>query len=111
MIEKLAALIAVKLWEMFGPKIVELVNAAGQQLLDKIMAMLPVLLAAFGKQLADKLPDLSLPGLPILAEDIRQTASGLLPEDIDLPIVSDFGEKVLGFDLTDVLQGLLKGKK
>jgi hypothetical protein len=108
MIEKLAALIAVKLWEMFGPKIVELVNQAGQQLLDKIMAMLPVLLAAFGKQVADKLPDLTLPGLPILAEDIRHTASGLLPADIDIPIVSDLGEKVLGFDLTDMLHDLLK---
>jgi hypothetical protein len=111
MIEKLAALIAAQLWKLFGPKIVELVNQAGQQLLDKIMAMLPVLLAAFGKQLADKLPDLSLPGLPILAEDIRQTASGLLPYDVDIPVVSDFGEKVLGFDLTDTIHDLLRGKE
>jgi hypothetical protein len=94
-----------KLIERLTPIIIKLLTAMGEKLLEKIAALLPVVLAAFGKQLADKLPNLDLPSLPQLTEQIRADASAMLSADVDIPYISDLGEKLFGFDLTDLLTG------
>jgi hypothetical protein len=105
-VNHLVNLIVGKLIERLTPLLLDALTKLGQQLLEKIVALLPVIVAASTKaiteQLASKLP---LPNLPELAEKIRADASAVLPDDVDLPFISDWGEKVLGIDLSDLITG------
>jgi hypothetical protein len=51
------------------------------------------------------IPDIHLPGLDEITTDIHNGVNALLPDDIDIPFLSDAFEKATGFDLTDVLTG------
>jgi hypothetical protein len=105
-------LIVAKLLEKLAPQIAEMLAGLGKQLLEKIVALLPVIVAAGTKALGEQLRA-ALPGLPLvsavalpdLVEKIRSDASDVLPDDVDIPIISDLGERLLGFDLTDLLTG------
>lgn len=71
---------------------------------EKIMAILPVIIAAAAKVVVDQIfsrfPSLEdIPGvdMPLVAEQIRETVNQL--PDIDIPIVSEV------FDLSEWLKG------
>lgn len=83
--------IAVKIAEKLIPIVAE-----------KLMALLPLIAAAVAKAVADqvlsRIPDidLDLPGLPELADTVRNDLNRL--PDVDIPVLSDI------FDLTEWLK-------
>jgi hypothetical protein len=88
--------------------LLKIVDRLAEFLLPKLAAVIPAAFAAGVKLLEDHLPDVKLPGLPEITEAIRTGINGLLPEDVDIPILSDAFEKITGLDLTDILTGRQK---
>jgi len=74
-------------------------------LLPKLAAVIPAAVAAGIKGLGDLIPGIQMPGLHDITETIRTDVNHLLPEDIDIPFLSDAFEKVTGVDLTDLITG------
>lgn len=85
--------------------LLKIVDRLAAFLLPKLAAVIPAAFAAGVKLLEDHLPDIKLPGLPEVTEVIRSGVNALLPEDIDIPILSDAFESITGIDLTDILTG------
>ena len=83
----------------------EVVDRLGQLLVPKLAAIIPAAVGAGLKGLGDLIDGIDLPGLPEITESIRGTVNDMLPEDIDIPILSDALQRATGFDLTDFLGG------
>src|SRR4051812_46180709 len=81
----------------------ELVDRLAPLLLAKLAAIIPAAVGAGIKGLGDIIPNITVPALHEITEDIRGKVNDLLPADIDIPILSDAFEGVTGFDLTDWL--------
>lgn len=91
------------------PKLLEFAQLQADKyfpiLMEKLLALLPVVAASAGKAVADqiveslnKMPDIDIPGVSDifdLTETVRQGVNGAIP-DIDIPILSDI------FDLTEL---------
>jgi hypothetical protein len=102
-------IISILIKLLSDPKVQDLlfrvVDRLAEILLPKLASVIPAAVAAGIKGLGGLIPDIHLPGLDDITETIRKDVNGLLPDDIDIPILSDAFEKVTGFDLTDVLTG------
>jgi hypothetical protein len=85
--------------------LLKVVDRLAEVLLPKLAAVVPAAVAAGIKGLGDLIPDIHLPGLDEITTDIHNGVNALLPDDIDIPFLSDAFEKATGFDLTDVLTG------
>lgn len=83
----------------------EVVDRISATLLPKLAAVIPGAVAAGIKGLGDLIPDLHMPDLGDIEEGVRKGVNALLPEDIDIPILSDAFESVTGFDLSDIITG------
>jgi hypothetical protein len=88
--------------------LMQIVDRLAETLLPKLAAVIPAAVAAGIKGLGGLIPDIHLPGLDNITETIRSDVNALLPEDIDIPILSDAFEKITGLDLTDILTGRQK---
>jgi hypothetical protein len=89
--------------------LMQIVDRLAEVLLPKLASVVPAAVAAGIKGLGDLIPDLHLPGLEEVTKDIHDGVNALLPEDIDIPFISDAFEKVTGIDLTDILTGRKRG--
>lgn len=102
-------LISVMVGVLSDPKVQEfllqIVDRLGALLLPKLGAIIPAAVGAGIKALGDLIPDIHMPELHEITEDIRGGVNALLPTDVDIPILSDAFEKVTGIDLTDILTG------
>jgi hypothetical protein len=100
---------AILIKVLADPKVQELllqiVDRLAAQLLPKLAAVIPAAVGAGIKGLGDLIPDIHLPDLGDLTEGIRSDINAALPEDIDIPILSDAFEKATGIDLSDILTG------
>jgi hypothetical protein len=100
---------AILIKVLADPKVQELllqiIDRLAAQLLPKLAAVIPGAVAAGIKGLGDLIPDIHMPDLGDITEGVRDGVNALLPEDIDIPILSDAFEKATGFDLTDILTG------
>ena len=85
--------------------LLQIVDRLAAILLPKLAAVIPAAVAAGIKALGDIIPNLDIPGLDDLTEVVRGGINGLLPKDIDIPILSDAFEKATGFDLSDIITG------
>lgn len=84
----------------------QLVDRLAPLLLTKLAAIIPAAVGAGIKGLGDIIPNIAVPALHEITEDIRGKVNELLPADIDIPILSDAFEGVTGFDLTEWLKTL-----
>lgn len=105
MIEKFALnlLLAALRNEEVRAFLLEVVDRLAAQLLPKLAAVIPAAVGAGIKGLGD-LAKLNLPDLPDVVEKIRDGVNQQLPDDIDLPVLSDAFESITGLDLTDWLK-------
>lgn len=105
MIEKFALnlLLAALRSEEVRAFLLEIVDRLGDQLLPKLAAVIPAAVGAGIKGLGD-LAQLDLPDVGQVVEKIRDGVNQQLPDDIDLPRISDLFESTTGFDLTDWLK-------
>lgn len=85
--------------------LLEVVDRLATTLLPKLAAVIPAAVGAGIKGLGNLFPDVHIPDLHDIQEGIRNDINAALPEDIDIPILSDAFEKVTGIDLTDILTG------
>lgn len=83
--------------------ILEIVDRLGAQLLPKLAAVIPAAVGAGIKGLGD-LTNLNLPDVAVVVEKIRDGVNQQLPDDIDIPILSEAFEKATGIDFTDWLK-------
>jgi len=101
--------VAVLVKLLSDPKVqallLQVVDRLAVILLPKLAAVIPGAVAAGIKGLGDLIPDIHMPELGDLTEGVRDGVNALLPEDIDIPILSDAFEKITGIDLTDILTG------
>lgn len=74
-------------------------------LLPKLASIIPAAVGAGIKGLGDIIPDIHLPELPDVVETIRTDVNKVLPEGIDIPVVSDAFRNITGLDLSDILLG------
>ena len=86
--------------------LLEFADKLGQFLLPRLAALIPAAAAAVLKVITDKIPGLpDLPDLPVVVDEIHSTVNNMLPQDVDIPILSDVVKDLTGFDLTDWLKG------
>ena len=88
--------------------LLEVAERMGKVLLPGLSSIIPAAFAAGVKLLSDHNPGLNLPGLPDLTKAIHDGVNAMLPDDVDIPFISDAFEKVTGFDLSDILTGRQK---
>lgn len=105
MVEKFALnlLLAALRSEEVRALILEIVDRLAAQLLPKLAAVIPAAVGAGIKGLGD-LTDIDLPDINAVVEKIRDGVNQQLPDDIDLPVLSDAFESITGLDLTDWLK-------
>lgn len=86
--------------------LLEFAEKLGAWLLPKLAALIPAAAGAALKVLTDKIPDLpNLGELPAVIDEIHNKVNDLLPEDIDIPVLSDVVKDLTGFDLSDWIKG------
>lgn len=85
--------------------LLELFDRMADRLLPKLAAVIPAAVGAGIKGLGDLIPNIDLPDVGQVVETVRDGVNELLPQDIDVPLLSDAFESVTGFDLSDVLMG------
>jgi hypothetical protein len=83
----------------------DLAERVGKTLLPGLASVIPAAVAAGIKGLGDLIPDIHMPTIHEVEADIRTGVNALLPNDVDIPFISDAFEKVTGFDLTDIITG------
>ena len=84
--------------------LLECVDRAADVLLPKLAALIPAAVGAGMKGLGD-LVDIDLPDVAQVVEKIRDGVNAQLPEDVDIPVLSDAFEKATGIDLSDIIFG------
>lgn len=83
----------------------ELVERLAARLLPNLAAVIPAATGAGIKAFGELLDHVNLPSLPEVTETIRAGVNELVPDDVDIPILSDAFEKATGIDLSDILTG------
>ncbi len=84
--------------------LLEIIDRLAAQLLPKLAAVIPAAVGAGIKGFGD-LANIDLPDVGQVVEKIRDGVNAQLPEDVDIPVLSDAFEKVTGLDFTDWLKG------
>lgn len=79
----LAGIAVDRLLEKLTPLLNDLLAKLGQQLIEKIVAALPVIIAAVVKAVFDRVP--SLPNLPDVAKVAQDGITALIDSDPDAP--------------------------
>lgn len=105
-----AFIIALVVKAVENPKIreflLEFAARLGKFLLPSLMALIPAAAAAAGKVLIERLPGaLDLPELPEVVGQVHDAVNNLLPDDVDIPVLSDVVENLTGIDLSQWLTG------
>lgn len=106
MIEKFALnlLLAALRSEEVRTLILEVVDRLADRLLPKLAAVIPAAVGAGIKSFGD-LTNLNLPDVGQVVEKIRDGVNAQLPEDVDIPVLSDAFQSLTGLDFTDWLKG------
>ena len=84
--------------------LLEVVDRLAAQLVPKLAAVIPAAVGAGIKGLGD-LTNLDLPDVTEVVEKIRDGVNAQLPEDVDIPVLSDAFQSLTGLDFTDWLKG------
>lgn len=84
--------------------LLEVIDRLAAQLLPKLAAVIPAAVGAGIKGFGD-LVDVDLPDVGQVVEKIRDGVNAQLPEDVDIPVLSDAFTSLTGLDLTDWLKG------
>lgn len=85
--------------------LLQMVDRVVELLLPKLASVIPAAVAAGIKAFGG----VNLPDLDEVAKAVHDGVNQLLPEDIDIPILSDAFESLTGIDLTDILTGRKRG--
>lgn len=84
--------------------LLDVIDRLAAQLVPKLAAVIPAAVGAGIKGFGD-LVDIDLPDVAQVVEKIRDGVNAQLPEDVDIPVLSDAFEKATGIDLSDIIFG------